>query len=76
VLCVTHLPQLAAFGEQHLRVLKEVKDGRTETRVEPLAGEERTIELAQMMGELSDGTRQSAQELLQSVNLTIKRTAG
>jgi DNA repair protein RecN (Recombination protein N) len=76
VLCVTHLPQLAAFGEQHLRVLKEVKDGRTETRVEPLVGEERTIELAQMMGELSDGTRQSAQELLQSVNLTIKRTAG
>lgn len=76
VLCVTHLPQLAAFGEQHLRVLKEVKDGRTETRVEALDGEERTIELAQMMGELSDGTRQSAQELLQSVNLAVKHTTG
>jgi DNA repair protein RecN (Recombination protein N) len=76
VLCVTHLPQLAAFGEQHLRVLKEVKDGRTETRVETLADEERTIELAQMMGELSDGTRQSALELLQAVNLTVKDTDG
>jgi DNA repair protein RecN (Recombination protein N) len=68
VLCVTHLPQLAAFGEQHLKVLKQIKDGRTETQVESLQGDDRVIELAQMMGELSDGTRQSAKELLQSVN--------
>jgi DNA repair protein RecN (Recombination protein N) len=74
VLCVTHLPQLAAFGEQHWRVSKQVRDGRTETQVESLADEDRLIELAQMMGELSDGTRQSAQELLQSVNQTIKHT--
>jgi DNA repair protein RecN (Recombination protein N) len=73
VLCVTHLPQLAAFGEQHWRVLKEVREGRTETRVEALEGEERLIELAQMMGALSDGTRQSAQELLESVNQTVKQ---
>jgi DNA repair protein RecN (Recombination protein N) len=73
VLCVTHLPQLAAFGEQHWRVLKEVREGRTETRVEALEGEERLIELAQMMGALSNGTRQSAQELLESVNQTVKQ---
>ena len=72
VLCVTHLPQLAAFGDQHLRVLKQIKDGRTETQVEVLAGEDRLIELAQMMGEVSEGTRQSARELLDSVRQTVK----
>jgi DNA repair protein RecN (Recombination protein N) len=73
VLCVTHLPQLAAYGEQHWKVLKQVRDGRTETQVESMEGEDRLIELAQMMGELSKGTRQSAQELLQSVNQTVKQ---
>ena len=72
VLCVTHLPQLAAFGEQHLRVIKLVKDDRTETQVEVVTGEERLLELAQMMGEVSAGTRQSAKELLQSVKQTVK----
>jgi DNA repair protein RecN (Recombination protein N) len=67
VLCITHLPQLAAFGEQHFRVKKAVDNGRTHTLVEPVNGEERLLELAQMMGGISDGTRQSAQELLQSV---------
>ena len=73
VLCVTHLPQLAAYGEQHLRVLKQIKDGRTETHVETLKGDDRLIELAQMMGEVSDGTRQSAKELLASVSKSVKQ---
>jgi DNA repair protein RecN (Recombination protein N) len=73
VLCVTHLAQLAAFGEQHLRVLKQIKDGRTETQVEVVTGEQRLLELAQMMGEVSDGTRQSARELLDSVRQTVER---
>jgi DNA repair protein RecN (Recombination protein N) len=76
VLCVTHLPQLAAFGDQHLRVLKQIKDGRTETQVEILAGEDQLIELAQMMGEVSVGTRQSAKELLDSVRHTVKPASG
>lgn len=76
VLCVTHLPQLAAFGEQHLKVLKQIKEGRTETQVEALSGEARIIELAQMMGEISDGTRQSAKELLHSVSQTVKQVLG
>jgi DNA repair protein RecN (Recombination protein N) len=76
VLCVTHLPQLAAFGEQHLQVLKHVKGGRTETQVESLVGEARLVELAQMLGEVSDGTRQSARELLQSVEQTVKQVSG
>jgi DNA repair protein RecN (Recombination protein N) len=73
VLCVTHLPQLAAFGEQHIRVIKQLKDGRTETQVESLHDEQRLIELAQMMGEVSEGTRQSAQELLESVSQIVNQ---
>jgi DNA repair protein RecN (Recombination protein N) len=65
VLCITHLPQLAAFGDQHYRVQKEVEAGRTITHVQRLDGERRILELAQMMGDVSDGTRQSAQELLE-----------
>ena len=65
VLCVTHLPQLAAFGDQHFQVLKQIQEGRTHTVVEGIEGEARLLELAQMMGEVSEGTRRSAQELLQ-----------
>jgi DNA repair protein RecN (Recombination protein N) len=65
VLCITHLPQLAAFGEQHFQVEKLVQSGRTVTLVKPLQGEERLRELAQMLGSVSKGTMQSARELLQ-----------
>lgn len=67
VLCVTHLPQLAAFAGQHLHVTKAVRSGRTATQVETLAGERRRHELALMMGEVSDGTLHSASDLLESV---------
>ena len=67
VLCITHLPQLAAFGEQHYGVQKEVLEGRTLTQVKKLEGENRLIELAQMFGEVSEGTLRSAHELLQTV---------
>lgn len=64
VLCVTHLPQLAAYGDQHFRVQKQVKDNRTLTLVDVLDKQARISELAQMMGGVSQGTLQSAQELL------------
>jgi DNA repair protein RecN (Recombination protein N) len=66
VLCITHLPQLAAFGEQHFQVQKHVEDGRTTTQVFSIDGETRLKELAQMLGEVSMGTLKSAQELLQN----------
>ncbi len=66
VLCITHLPQLAAFGDLHFRVQKGEVDGRTVTRVQPLEGEERVLELASMLGGVSEGTLRSAHELLQS----------
>jgi DNA repair protein RecN (Recombination protein N) len=69
VLCITHLPQLAAYGEQHLHVEKVVKDGRTLTQVRSLQGQERLMELAQMLGSVSEGTLHSARELMQSVEM-------
>lgn len=72
VFCVTHLPQLAVFGDQHYQVQKLVKEGRTLTRVEKLDGEERLLELSQMLGEVGEGTLRSAHELLQSARQMVK----
>jgi DNA repair protein RecN (Recombination protein N) len=71
VLCVTHLPQLAVYGEEHFQVQKQLLEGRTVTHVEILSGESRLLELAQMMGEVSEGTRQSAQELIASARQAL-----
>jgi len=64
VFCVTHLPQLAAFGDEHYQVQKLFEGNRTLTRVERLSGEPRLLELAQMLGEVSEGTLRSAHEIL------------
>lgn len=66
VFCITHLPQLAAFGEQHFHIEKQIRDGRTVTVARPLVGDDRLLELAQMLGSVSEGAMQSARELLQS----------
>ena len=50
VLCITHLPQVAACGDDHFVVEKRVKSGRTATSVEPLTGEARALEIARMLG--------------------------
>jgi len=73
VFCVTHLPQLAVFGEQHYQVQKVVEKGRTLTRVEPLNGEARLLELSQMLGEVGEGTLRSAHELMQVARQAIKK---
>jgi DNA repair protein RecN (Recombination protein N) len=64
VLCVTHLPQLAAYGEQHFHVFKKVQDGRTVTVVESLTGQRRENELAVMFGGETEANRAAAQEAL------------
>jgi len=66
VLCVTHLPQLAAFGDLHFRVGKHVEDGRTMTDVEKLEDGTRLEELAQMLGSLTDVNISAARETLDS----------
>ena len=68
VMCVTHLPQLAAFGEQHYQVRKLIHDGRTVTSVEDLDNKERIKELAQMLGEVSDSSLSSAQEMIETAS--------
>jgi DNA repair protein RecN (Recombination protein N) len=50
ILCITHLPQIAAFAQNHHLVFKEVKGGRTVTDIRPLSGEERIEEIARMLG--------------------------
>ncbi len=67
VMCITHLPQLAAFGEQHLKVTKQMVDGRTISDVLTLSGRDRQEELAQMLGPVSEGTLHSVEEILQLV---------
>lgn len=67
VFCVTHLPQLAAYGMQHFHVEKTIQGGRTITGVEKLDGEARLYELSQMLGGVSEGTLQSAREILHAV---------
>ena len=72
VFCVTHLPQLAAFGDEHYQVQKLIQGNRTLTRVERLDGEPRLLELSQMLGEVGEGTLRSAHELLQVARGMIK----
>ena len=50
VLCVTHLPQIAAFADAHYFVSKHEEGGKTVTTVKPLGLEERPYELARIMG--------------------------
>jgi DNA repair protein RecN (Recombination protein N) len=50
VLCVTHLPQIAAHADAHYRIAKRERDGRTVTEVERLDREGRIVELAAMLG--------------------------
>jgi len=73
VMCITHLPQLAAFGKQHFKVDKAFDSGRTITKVESISGENRKKELAQMLGVVSVGTLQSAQEIVDSVSKITSR---
>jgi DNA repair protein RecN (Recombination protein N) len=72
VFCVTHLPQLAVFGDEHYQVQKLVQGNRTLTRVERLDGEARLLELSQMLGEVGEGTLRSAHELMQVSRQMIK----
>ena len=66
VLCVTHLPQVAAQAHQQLRVRKRAVDGQTYTDFQPLADPQRIDEIARMLGgtEITATTRAHAQEML------------
>ncbi len=66
VLCVTHLPQIAAMGDTHLLIAKQERQGRTYTTVTPLDFEGRKQEIARIIGgaQITQITLQSAEEML------------
>jgi DNA repair protein RecN (Recombination protein N) len=64
VLCITHLPQVAAPADAHYVVTKQVKNGRTISEIELLGKKERVTELARMLGGQSDAARKHAEALL------------
>jgi DNA repair protein RecN (Recombination protein N) len=66
VLCVTHLPQVAACASRHYQVSKSTEDGRAVSRVGILCGDERIDEIARMLGgvTMTNATRQHAAEML------------
>ncbi|MDF7825281.1 DNA repair protein RecN [Pontiellaceae bacterium B12227] len=73
LLCITHLPQVAACGNRHLAVSKKVEDGRTFTEVELLDDETRAEELARMLGGVgsTNVTLQHAKEMLNQTTLGL-----
>jgi DNA repair protein RecN (Recombination protein N) len=68
VLCITHLPQIAAFGDQHFLIEKTEKRGRTQTEVRRMEDAERTQEIARMLSgaKLTETSLKHAEHLLQS----------
>jgi DNA repair protein RecN (Recombination protein N) len=75
VLCITHLPLIAAFADHHIGVAKRVRGGRTVSSARPLSATERVAELARMLGgtRLTPEVRGHAEQLLQ---LAARRVSG
>jgi DNA repair protein RecN (Recombination protein N) len=70
VLCITHLPQIAACAELHFKVEKRVEQGKTRTVINPLSREERVAELARMLG----GDRPTPQTLAFAAELMERKS--
>jgi DNA repair protein RecN (Recombination protein N) len=72
VICVTHLPQIACFADQHHSVRKEIKAGRTITSVDRLNEEAIADEIARMLGgvKITEKTRAHAKEMIENAKRT------
>jgi DNA repair protein RecN (Recombination protein N) len=68
VICITHLPQIAKFGDRHYRISKHVSQGRTRTAIHLLNDEDRYREIARMLGgeKITQTTLEHAREMLKS----------
>jgi DNA repair protein RecN (Recombination protein N) len=79
VVCITHLPQIACYGKWHFLVKKQAGDNETATTIRMLTDQERSEELARMLGgiSISERVREHAKELLErsSENVTCGRAA-
>lgn len=67
VICITHLPQIASYGDLHFHIRKAIVDDRTVTQAELLQDKKRIEELAGMLGSVTDINRASAREMLEGV---------
>ncbi len=67
VICITHIPQVASSSDHHLKIRKDVTDGRTKAHISDLYGEFRVLEIAEMISgdKITDASILSARELLQ-----------
>jgi DNA repair protein RecN (Recombination protein N) len=74
VLCVTHLPQIAAFADQHFLVEKQERQGKTKTSVRLLEDQERTEEVARMLSgaKLTDTSLRHAEQLLKTSRKAVR----
>lgn len=65
VICITHLPQIAAMADSHYEIAKTAADGRTTTTIRPLAEAEMVEELARLLGgaKITDAVRENAREM-------------
>jgi DNA repair protein RecN (Recombination protein N) len=68
IVCITHLPQIACFGDKHMYVSKKVVKGRTVTSLEELDSEQKIEEISRMLGgvNVTQKTREHAREMLNS----------
>ena len=68
VLCVTHLPQIATFGDHHYVIEKKESGGRTRTSIRAVTGEERTEEVARMLSgaKLTETSRKHAEQMIRA----------
>ena len=73
VICITHLPQIAAMADTHFYIEKNVKNGVTRTTISPLTDEERVSEIARMLGgeEISPAALENAKELIKMAKNSI-----
>jgi DNA repair protein RecN (Recombination protein N) len=74
VVCITHLPQIASYGDEQYKVNKLVKNGKTYSTIENVTGEARLEEIADMIrgSEKTDITRKQAQEMLRDARKKTK----
>lgn len=68
VLCITHLPQIAAFADQHYQIEKHEQAGRTHTSIHPLSNEERRQEIARMLSgaQVTETSLKHAEQMLKN----------
>ena len=78
MVCITHLPQIACYGEYHYVVRKSARTGRTIAAMKELAEKERVEEIARMLGgaKISAKTRAHAKEMLEQAKKTGIRVQG